>query len=701
MSILRNKQDGYMTVFASLCFAIILSLVTVCIDGARLQGSKALAYMINDMSLDTLMSYYHKALFEEYQLLFLDAGFGENTVNEDKLKEIAINNAIEISEKPDGVLLSYTEFLDADLSELEITKMVKAVDAGGKIFEKEISEYVLLGLGENALEMFLGEVKEFTSSQSSSSDTKDETKSIQKKLTVQNEKVFELLQAVEGIVTKNGTIQIKSNRLSTKSSFAKKIIYYDKSMSETGINNSDIYNALQSEYVELNKVLADFKDAYSSIENPDDTKAMSQVDDALKEDISSLESTLKDVVASTNEALKLITGVESAKEDVEKQKEEVKANILKKDLDDATKELLTGSVDEMCGGNSIYDEAELKSSLEHNKNVYEQLLNMIDTISQSTTSTNLSTKIDAIINADNYAKTLKIRQMSFDYTNFDMNANNDAKGVLDSIEEFLDNGLLSLVVEDVSTLSQNTLTVTHNTLLKGETDIETPSAVEAKFYTVEYALDHFASYTSDDANNNLKYELEYLLCGEDTDKANLSETVLKIAAIREIPNLAHLLTDPVKKEEALVLATALVGFIGVYPLVVATQYLILGLWAYAEGIMDAKTLLSGGKVALTKTSETWKTSLDSLMGKSLGLDESKGSQDENGLTYNQYLRFMLYLQNQETTITRMMDLIDEKMRKKGYGQFAIKNCIYLVETVSSYDIGNGYGNISIEARKNY
>ena len=139
---MRKKLNGYMTVFSSLCFALIVSLITVCIDGARLQGARALAYMINDLSLDTLMSYYSKPLFEEYQLLFLDAGFGENKVDENKIKEIVMNNAVENMEKPDNILIPYTSYLSADIAEFDITNMVKAVDNSGKIMEKEITEYM-------------------------------------------------------------------------------------------------------------------------------------------------------------------------------------------------------------------------------------------------------------------------------------------------------------------------------------------------------------------------------------------------------------------------------------------------------------------------------------------------------------------------------------------------------------------------------
>lgn len=146
------------------------------------------------------------------------------------------------------------------------------------------------------------------------------------------------------------------------------------------------------------------------------------------------------------------------------------------------------------------------------------------------------------------------------------------------------------------------------------------------------------------------------------------------------------------------LATTLVGFTGIYPLIKVTQLAIIALWAYAEGIMDARVLLAGGKVDIMKTDDTWMMSLDNLMNKDI---KNNTKQSDSGYTYKQYLQFMLYLKNEETVIVRMMDLIEEKMHKLGYTGFAMKNCIYSLDTTSSYDIRNGSRNIKVIAHKNY
>ena len=695
---MRKKLNGYMTVFSSLCFALIVSLITVCIDGARLQGARALAYMINDLSLDTLMSYYSKPLFEEYQLLFLDAGFGENKVDENKIKEIVMNNAVENMEKPDNILIPYTSYLSADIAEFDITNMVKAVDNSGKIMEKEITEYMKYAYPAELLTDFEKTADDLKNAEDKK-DTNDEHKSLEKAIRNQNNKIFELIEKVDGIRTKKGSISVSGGTPDIVTTYAKKIMYYDKSMSQTGINNADIYNAISPLYIELNKTFKDITDKYNEIlDKPEAERQYDMNDEYINNTISALINNTKEAREETEAALTILAQIREASDDVEKKKDEAKKKIDNKDADEDTKNTLKQTIDDMCEGGCIFDEDEMESGLRHNLSIYSQIIELENISSTNTTSENINSRIQAINNCEDYAKTLKIRELSFDYSKFDVNSSSNADDILDSIEDFLDNGILSLVIDDTSTLSEASLSVTPNAVIEGDTDVETVNPVYGKFLTTQYALDYFDNYLEDNSDNTIKYELEYILCGEKTDKGNLTETVLKLAAIREAANLAYLFSSPSKMQEAMTLATTLVGFTGIYPLIKVTQLAIIALWAYAEGIMDARVLLAGGKVDIMKTDDTWMMSLDNLMNKDI---KNNTKQSDSGYTYKQYLQFMLYLKNEETVIVRMMDLIEEKMHKLGYTGFAMKNCIYSLDTTSSYDIRNGSRNIKVIAHKNY
>ena len=371
---MRKKLNGYMTVFSSLCFALIVSLITVCIDGARLQGARALAYMINDLSLDTLMSYYSKPLFEEYQLLFLDAGFGENKVDENKIKEIVMNNAVENMEKPDNILIPYTSYLSADIAEFDITNMVKAVDNSGKIMEKEITEYMKYAYPAELLTDFEKTADDLKNAEDKK-DTNDEHKSLEKAIRNQNNKIFELIEKVDGIRTKKGSISVSGGTPDIVTTYAKKIMYYDKSMSQTGINNADIYNAISPLYIELNKTFKDITDKYNEIlDKPEVERQYDMNDEYINNTISALINNTKEAREETEAALTILAQIREASDDVEKKKDEAKKKIDNKDADEDTKNTLKQTIDDMCEGGCIFDEDEMESGLRHNLSIYSQII---------------------------------------------------------------------------------------------------------------------------------------------------------------------------------------------------------------------------------------------------------------------------------------------------------------------------------------
>lgn len=116
----------------------------------------------------------------------------------------------------------------------------------------------------------------------------------------------------------------------------------------------------------------------------------------------------------------------------------------------------------------------------------------------------------------------------------------------------------------------------------------------------EYLMTKFNSYTDyldKDSNENdcLDYTLEYIIGGENSDKDNLEQVMLKLSGIRTGINLAYLITDQSKKAEAYSLAATALGFTGNMAIIKAGQYLVLSVWAYAEAVVDLRKLYSGEK----------------------------------------------------------------------------------------------------------
>ena len=210
----------------------------------------------------------------------------------------------------------------------------------------------------------------------------------------------------------------------------------------------------------------------------------------------------------------------------------------------------------------------------------------------------------------------------------------------------------------------------------------------------EYLMDHFPCYGDHDSSFPLTCELEYILHGAKSDRANLRWAVIKLLFLREGVNYAYLLGSPEKNGAASLLAAAILTvFDGVPGLHAALMHGLLLGWAFGESLLDVKTLLDGGSVPLDKTDESFLLDLSSLgdLGSLLGQD--LGGRSE-GLDYRQHLRLILYLQPVSAQIKRGLELTELNIRGKGEDSFRADNCIAAARTVSSWSVPPLFSGIS-------
>lgn len=202
----------------------------------------------------------------------------------------------------------------------------------------------------------------------------------------------------------------------------------------------------------------------------------------------------------------------------------------------------------------------------------------------------------------------------------------------------------------------------------------------------EYILRHFkqaavktSDYACDDFKTQLQYENEYIICGHETDRDNLLDTINRVVLIRTVFNIAYLFTDAVKKAEVHTVAAALTTPL---PFLEPVVYvLIMAAWGYAEGVVDARNLMDKGTVPLFKNSTNWQLSLSSLADGRL-----EGSTfQEGGLSYEDYLRILLTLTERNKKYERMENLIQANIRLvEGYEGFDIRRCYYGITCLFEY-----------------
>ena len=276
---------------------------------------------------------------------------------------------------------------------------------------------------------------------------------------------------------------------------------------------------------------------------------------------------------------------------------------------------------------------------------------------------------------------------------------------LEVVKDFQSEGILSLVLEDTDQLSGKKMdlnsTVSHRELIQGINSQDFQSNWYDPVLVQQYYKMVFSDFLEDQNKKGLSYEMEYLLCGKESDIENLKAVVYRLLAVREAANLVTLAADPTRQSEALTIATAIGGFTGNPAVIEVVKVGILAAWAFVESILDIRALLQGEKIPLIKSSDQWTSDIWGLSSSAGGY--AKAKKCFSGLTYSQYLQNLLFLQKTEATAYRAMDLQENTIRQmEGYAAFRMDQAVIGLEVEAGYEMKSMFlsnvtiGNVSLQ-----
>lgn len=181
-----------------------------------------------------------------------------------------------------------------------------------------------------------------------------------------------------------------------------------------------------------------------------------------------------------------------------------------------------------------------------------------------------------------------------------------------------------------------------------------------------------------------KNEVEYILGGERSDIKNEKRVETALKAMRFPLNLAHIYLDPEKRAKTLAAAEMITPGAAA----AATQALLASAWAYAESDNDVELLWQGHKIPVNKDKMTWAVDLDSVADGIL-----KGPvmpAEEKGYGYDDYLRILMFFQDEEIKISRVLDLIQINIRVCRDGEFLIGEHVLGIDAEAVVN-GRSYG----------
>ena len=242
--------------------------------------------------------------------------------------------------------------------------------------------------------------------------------------------------------------------------------------------------------------------------------------------------------------------------------------------------------------------------------------------------------------------------------------NNKETNPLTEIKEIMERGILELVLEDTSQLSEKEamFDLEQRMLKAGKNPTIGELNWTDKIFLQQYFLCYMSNYLKPQKEGALDYELEYIIGNQATDIENLEHVVTALLATRMAANFLYLSSNVEKSAEAEAVAvslTALTGNPGIKPVV---KKAVLVAWALGESILDIRALLSGKRIPLLKNDLAWTLELEEIGKISSGFTMSKEA--KNGLSYEEYLGILLLFKQSEHMAKKAMNIQESFIRQK-------------------------------------
>ena len=656
----KNKQAG-ITVFLTLVFLIIFSMVGTMIEISRYQICKGHTWRTLECAACSLFSEYNRPLYDEYRLFLIE--------DEGEPFEQTISSYMNDTLQPQ--VGKTIDMYDGSLLGVDVKNKQYAADSEGEAVLREITEFMEKKITKDTFSKLLGQNKQRSDVEQTAAELKTEVEE-QKEASELDLSTLELMKLIDGV-------QISSGNVSVVKDFVKMVAPDKKSASELGIHHPTVWQTVSPEISTLQKEMkspAKF------------CKKLRRLEKVTKQAIQTAEE-MKGKYSRIN---KHSQGLDSYYE---------KMNVL-----------LYGKT----------GEAALTDILKGNVRIIEQTLLLL----KKERSDDFTAEISRLWK--NYC----LKPISFDYSGLtEKGGNANPQEVLGNV---LSDNLLNLVVKEPNNVSKGTVSTPdyfaelykadEESKIGNESEIDYQGRLsdffqedKADFTGVfgktenniadkmvkelcleQYIKTFFGNYNRSigTMKKKLKYEMEYILCGKDSDKENLTSVAERLLLLRSIANLITITKDSSKRNQAYVEAVGIVGFTGMEPLIRLTQTLLLVVWGMEEGLVDVAALLQGKEVPLIKTSSQIQISAAELLlvnrkfiqrKVKVGFSQksSKGLEPENGtksgilsLSYNDYLRLFMMAQSRKVKLYRLMDLIQWNISGNYSEDFQLSNCVYAI-----------------------
>ncbi len=265
----KCETEGTITVFLSLILLIILSLMCTIIEGARVYTARVMAERALTTAMDSVLAGYYGPLWEEYHI------FGRYCEGDPTVAQHDIQNQLSeyigdtINPEVDKInddTSTRTDLYHLSLKDMRISNEISLLDYEGQLLINEAIGYMKYQEMGDAAQALLGKLK-LLQTPNQVSYLMEEKQELQDELVQIDRGVLRLMMLFDGIETSDKGIKLtKQGTLKTRNYFIKKICNQEITMQKVGINQKDVFAALQEYYINTDNYFSQIRSNFSAIE---------------------------------------------------------------------------------------------------------------------------------------------------------------------------------------------------------------------------------------------------------------------------------------------------------------------------------------------------------------------------------------------------------------------------------------------------
>lgn len=695
----------------ALVLFLLLSLILVMLESARVSAMRAMVALNLNSSLEAVLSGYYKPLFDDYGIYGL---YGTDMEAELESYLTAAASPLDalpelyFGQKESGYVYSY------EIQSVELSNKTYLLDGGGAIVAAQMMEAGALDGMEMIAEELLDAIKLLENAEETT-ELLQEKMAVEQQLAYMDRELLVLMQTVDGAPVDSGGFVVDSKGdLVCGKRFAKRLVPGAVSKDTVLLEHAGIYAALRERYVDGKLLLTEMQALGERVGSEEEAL------ERLKEKEVELRLLLLSCREATEQALGaleiLISYQEQVKPMVSEWEQALSAG--KTLLGDTQYEAYLEELETMkqyAGmtlDTSAYDFSAMQQTLRQN---YSCLLQMeeryvsYEKAGRSEWRTRME-EMERIFREYSFAS------LRLDYSGIRGTTVQAESNGWENLCEFLLNGIDSYLFTGEEELSRRSIVdaelpsksisgdaqelyrfpkLTKEDLkdtefvqkyLEGEVLdgisgflCETAEQIGEKLLLLSYMNARFGNYT-EQKSGALFYQQEYLIFGSMRDITNVRQTAYSILGVRLLMNLIYTFTNPTMTAQAAAYATEMVGGLGMPFLIAVCEYVILFVCGVQNALLETIELLQGKAVSFLVSVSSFQIRMEEIfsMGKA-GL-HARAAAYTGGtgfcLQYSHYLLLFMLPVSRERLTYRAMDLIQENIQLYYEPEFRLSECVH-------------------------